>query len=71
MTRFHRANKLLRQTLSVQFGAMLDGAFPFLGARCDRLVAAVLKRLGLPAETNSTTPQSDRPALSLSPPYRR
>jgi RNA polymerase sigma-70 factor (ECF subfamily) len=55
-TRLHRANRLLRQTLSQHFGALLDGAFPFLGARCDRLVAAVLKRLGLPAERSSTVP---------------
>jgi RNA polymerase sigma-70 factor (ECF subfamily) len=67
-TRFHRANKLLRQTLSARFGAMLDGVFPFLGARCDRLTATVLKRLGLPAETISTTPQSDQPAPSRNPP---
>jgi RNA polymerase sigma-70 factor (ECF subfamily) len=55
-TRLHRANRLLRQTLSQHFGALLDGPFPFLGARCDRLVAAVLKRLGLPAERSSTVP---------------
>lgn len=45
-TRFHRANKLLRQSLSRQFGAIFDGAFPFLGARCDRLIGKVLDRLG-------------------------
>jgi RNA polymerase sigma-70 factor (ECF subfamily) len=46
-TRFHRANKQLRRALSAQFGALVEGAFPFLGPRCDGLVAAVLDRLGL------------------------
>jgi RNA polymerase sigma-70 factor (ECF subfamily) len=46
-TRFHRANKQLRRALSAQFGALVEGAFPFLGSRCDGLVAAVLDRLGL------------------------
>ncbi len=45
-TRFHRANRLLRQALSVQFGSILEGTFPFMGERCDRLVARVLARLG-------------------------
>ncbi len=44
-TRFHRANKLLRQALSQRFRAILDGAFPFLGARCERMIEAVLARL--------------------------
>ena len=64
-TRLHRANKRLRQTLAQQFGEILDGAFPFLGARCDRLVERVLQRLRVLA--NAPAPQSDRPA-SRSPP---
>lgn len=64
-TRLHRANKLLRQALTQQFGVLLDGAFPFLGARCDRLIAAVLSRLGLVAEA---APPGDRPAPPGSPP---
>lgn len=47
-TRLHRANKLLRRALSAEFGSLLDGAFPFLGARCDGMVRRILKRLGLP-----------------------
>jgi RNA polymerase sigma-70 factor (ECF subfamily) len=47
-TRLHRANKLLRRSLSDEFGSLLDGAFPFLGARCDGMVRRVLQRLGLP-----------------------
>ncbi len=61
-TRFHRANKLLRQALSAEFGSILEGAFPFLGARCDRLVTRVLERLGLPVGAVCEAPSSDRPA---------
>jgi RNA polymerase sigma-70 factor (ECF subfamily) len=46
-TRFHRANRLLRQALSAQLESILDGAFPFAGARCDRIMRSVLARLGL------------------------
>ncbi len=67
-TRFHRANKLLRQALSAEFGAILEGAFPFLGARCDRLVARVLARLGLPVGAACKPPSSDRPAGSRNAP---
>ena len=61
-TRFHRANKLLRQALSAEFGSILEGAFPFLGARCDGLVTRVLERLGLPVGAACEAPSSDRPA---------
>lgn len=66
-TRFHRANKLLRQALSARFGAILDGAFPFLGARCDHLIGAVLARLGLPLDLDLPAPPSDRRAAPRSP----
>ena len=56
-TRLHRANKLLRATLAENFGAIFEGAFPFLGPRCDRLVAAVLRQLELP---DSPAALSDR-----------
>ena len=45
-TRFHRANRLLRKALSSDLNTILDDAFPFEGARCDRIVEAVLARLG-------------------------
>ncbi len=67
-TRFHRANRLLRQHLSAEFGSIFDGAFPFLGARCDRLISAVLKRLGFDAEANAAMPSRDRPVSSRPPP---
>lgn len=67
-TRFHRANKLLRQALTTQFGAIFDDMYPFLGARCDRLVATVLQRIGMSAEIGSTVPHCDRPAPCRTPP---
>jgi RNA polymerase sigma-70 factor, ECF subfamily len=67
-TRFHRANKLLRQALSAEFGSILEGAFPFLGARCDRPVARVLERLGNPADIAGAAPSCDRPAAPQCPP---
>ena len=53
-TRLYRANKLLRRALTTEFGSLLDHAFPFLGARCDRMVAAVLARLRLRAGSDRT-----------------
>jgi RNA polymerase sigma-70 factor (ECF subfamily) len=47
-TRFHRANLLLRESLSAQLGSIFDDAFPFLGLRCDRIMRQVLRRLDLP-----------------------
>jgi RNA polymerase sigma-70 factor (ECF subfamily) len=48
-TRLHRARKLLRQAMERQIGPVLTEAFPFDGARCDRMADAVVRRLGLPA----------------------
>lgn len=46
-TRLHRARKLLRKHLEKQIGPMFLNAFPFAGARCERITATVLQRLGL------------------------
>lgn len=46
-TRLHRARRLLRTALDERIGAGMKGAFPFLGARCARMTAAVLARLDL------------------------
>jgi RNA polymerase sigma-70 factor (ECF subfamily) len=46
-TRFFRARRLLREELGAELAAALGHSFPFAGARCDRLVAAVLQRLVL------------------------
>ncbi len=64
-TRLHRANKLLRQALSVQFEAVFDDLYLFRGTRCDRLVATVLQRIGL---IQTTVLQCDRPAPRCTPP---
>ena len=44
-TRFFRARSLLRESLSRDMDMAIDGAFEFLGTRCDRIVAAVMARL--------------------------
>jgi RNA polymerase sigma-70 factor (ECF subfamily) len=44
-TRDHRARNLLRGYLSENIDATIPQTFPFLGARCDRIVAKVLARL--------------------------
>ncbi len=49
-TRLHRARRLLRSALDETIGAGMKGAFPFLGARCQRMTEAVLARLDLPHE---------------------
>jgi RNA polymerase sigma-70 factor (ECF subfamily) len=46
-TRFHRARALLRQALQAEAAVLLPDLFPFDGARCDRIVAGVMKRLQL------------------------
>jgi len=45
-TRYFRARGLLREGLAQQIDVALDEAFAFAGARCDRIVAAVLAQLG-------------------------
>jgi RNA polymerase sigma-70 factor, ECF subfamily len=44
-TRDHRARNLLRSYLSENIDATIPQTFPFLGARCDRIVEKVLARL--------------------------
>ncbi len=44
-TRFFRARSLLRESLSREMDVAVEGAFSFLGERCDRIAAAVLARL--------------------------
>ncbi len=41
-TRLHRANERLRVALGAEFAAILEGSFPFGGARCERLTPTVL-----------------------------
>lgn len=44
-TRDHRARNLLRAYLKENIDATIPQTFPFLGARCDRLVERVLQRV--------------------------
>ena len=46
--RVHRSKALLRKELFDRAGLVASTAYPFLGARCDRLVRAVFARLSLP-----------------------
>jgi RNA polymerase sigma-70 factor (ECF subfamily) len=45
-TRFHRARLFLQDALGAQFDALMPSALAFAGRDCDRVVAAVLSRLG-------------------------
>ena len=45
--RLHRGKALLRKELFDRAGLVASTAFPFLGARCDRMVRSVLARIGL------------------------
>jgi RNA polymerase sigma-70 factor (ECF subfamily) len=47
-TRLHRARALLREELFQRVGLSAGGVFSFHAVRCDRVVAAVYARLGLP-----------------------
>lgn len=58
-TRFHRAKRRLRATLSAQFEGGLSDLFPFGGARCARIANAVLARLGLVRSTQPTLTGED------------
>ena len=44
-TRLHRARIILRRRLSQQLGAVSRESFPFMGERCDRVVAHVMERI--------------------------
>lgn len=43
--RLHRARALVRKELFARAGTEAASAFGFMGARCDRVVAAVLKQI--------------------------
>lgn len=44
--RLHRSRAMLRHDLEAQLGPAVANAYAFLGARCDRVVARVLERIG-------------------------
>jgi len=45
-TRLHRARALIRREVATQIGGSAADAFQFLAPRCDRVVAAVLAKIG-------------------------
>ena len=45
-TRLHRARRMLRAALHDRLATTMTDAFPFLGARCDRMTNEVLERIG-------------------------
>jgi RNA polymerase sigma-70 factor (ECF subfamily) len=45
-TRLHRARAMIRRAMTAQIGGPLAAAFPFHASRCDRVVSAVLARIG-------------------------
>ena len=45
-TKFFRARSLLREALAQKMDLACEDAFSFAGARCDRIVANVMQRLG-------------------------
>lgn len=47
-TRLFRARAMLRAKIEQAFGSVLEDAFPFDGARCERFTANVLARLASP-----------------------
>jgi RNA polymerase sigma-70 factor, ECF subfamily len=51
-TRFFRARSLLRKGLSQDLDIAFGDAFPFAGARCDRMVTGVLAKLADNQETS-------------------
>lgn len=44
--RLHRGHGMVRSWLMERIGSSARDAFPFMGARCDRMVQAVLARMG-------------------------
>jgi len=44
-TRLHRSRALLRSELEAHIGPAIAEAYAFLGARCDRTVEQVLRRI--------------------------
>jgi RNA polymerase sigma-70 factor (ECF subfamily) len=46
-TRLHRAHAMLRKELFNRAQGRVADLYPFLGARCDRMVKAVLERIGV------------------------
>jgi RNA polymerase sigma-70 factor (ECF subfamily) len=60
--RLHRAREMIRGDLQRQAGTVMQTAFGFLGHRCDRLVARVMRRIA------TATPPGIAPASTQAEP---
>ncbi len=66
-TRLHRARRLLRVALQDNLAATLTEAFPFLGARCQRMTEGVLRRLEATLGIKNPPPSPSGPTRLLTP----
>jgi RNA polymerase sigma-70 factor (ECF subfamily) len=66
-TRLHRAKALLRRSLEMKAESVLPDLFPFAGDRCDRVISAVLARLNLSLENETSLPEVRSAAGDLRP----
>lgn len=56
--RLHRGRMMAREWMTDRIGARAQDAFPFMGARCDRVVAAVFDRIAQLGGADSYPPQA-------------
>ena len=56
-TRLHRARAMVRRAVTAQIGDVAPGTFQFHAPRCDRVVAAVLARIGELQRSQAATPE--------------
>ena len=61
-TRLHRARTLLRARLDAALDVSSVGVFAFAGHRCDRMVAAVMARIGASEPAPSSSSRTEPPA---------
>ncbi len=60
-TRLHRARRQLRAALQDALAPALTDAFPFLGARCDRIAASVIAQLQARGLLSNDLPSTHEP----------
>jgi RNA polymerase sigma-70 factor (ECF subfamily) len=53
-TRLHRARAMIRRAVTARIGAVAAGVFQFEAPRCDRVVGAVLARIGVVVDGTRT-----------------
>ena len=63
-TRLHRARRQLRAALQDALAPAMTDAFPFLGARCDRIAATVIARLEARGRLSHVAPSAPPPSTT-------